>query len=66
MADVEQLREAFLHCAKALMRAHLWDPAARLERTALPTIGQMINDQIGLATPPETQEAMLARYARDL
>jgi uncharacterized protein len=60
------VREAYLHCAKAFMRSRLWDAAARVERTTLPTLGQMINDQIGLTTPPETQEAMLARYAKDL
>jgi PPOX class probable FMN-dependent enzyme len=60
------VQQAYLHCAKALMRSHLWSAAAQVERSALPTIGRMINDQLGLATPPETQAAMLARYAKDL
>lgn len=57
---------AFLHCAKALMRSKLWSPESLVERSALPTMGQMINDQIGSTEPPEPQDAMVARYQRDL
>ena len=60
------VQQAYLHCAKAFMRSRLWSAAAQVERTALPTIGRMINDQMGLTTPPESQDEMLARYARDL
>jgi hypothetical protein len=61
--DVE---EAYLHCAKALMRAKLWSDAARVERAVLPSMGQMINEQIGSDAPAESQAQMLARYAKDL
>ena len=61
--DVE---EAYLHCAKALMRSKLWSDAARVERSVLPTMGQMINDQTGGGLPAESQEQMVARYAKDL
>lgn len=37
--------EAFYHCAKALIRSHLWDPATRIERTTFPTLGKIIADQ---------------------
>jgi uncharacterized protein len=57
---------AYLHCAKAFMRSRLWEPETRVARSALPTISQMIGDQTGLRVPPETQEAMAARYAPDL
>jgi hypothetical protein len=40
--DVE---EAFLHCAKALKRARLWDPASRVDRRVMPTLGRMILEQ---------------------
>jgi len=36
--------EAHLHCAKALRRARLWDPASRVERSALPSMGEMLRD----------------------
>jgi hypothetical protein len=58
--------EAYLHCAKALMRARLWDPAIRQPRTVLPTMGQMLADHTGSTEKPETQHEMEARYAKDL
>ena len=60
------VQAAYLHCAKAFMRSRLWDPAARLDRNVLPTVGQMISDQTGLDLAPETQEDMVRRYAADL
>lgn len=61
-----QVSEAYLHCAKALMRSRLWDPAARNERSVLPTMNQMIKDQIGQEGEPESDAAMRARYQADL
>ena len=63
---VVSVREAFLHCAKALMRSRLWDQEARVERTALPTMGEMLKDQIGLDGEAESQQAMLERYRSSL
>ena len=61
-----RVAEAYLHCAKALMRSRLWDSAAQVERCVLPTMGQMIQDQTGGSGPQETQAQMVARYAPDL
>ena len=60
------VQEAYLHCAKALMRSRLWSPASLQPRSSLPTMGEMLRDQIGGDTPAETQARMLARYAADL
>ena len=60
------VEEAYLHCAKAFMRAHLWSAASLVARDALPTLGQMIQDQTGLDVASETREEMLKRYAPDL
>jgi len=60
------VNQAYLHCAKALMRSRLWSDASRVQRSVLPTMNEMIRDQIGASEPPESQEAMLARYAADL
>jgi len=57
---------AYLHCAKALMRSALWTASTQVERSVLPTMGEMLRDQTGMAGPAETQEAMLARYAQVL
>ncbi len=40
------VERAFLHCAKALIRARLWEPSAQVERASFPTYGQMLADQI--------------------
>lgn len=58
--------QAYLHCAKALMRSRLWHPSALQERSVLPSMGEMIGSQIGMQAAPESQEAMLARYVNDL
>lgn len=61
-----QVREAYLHCAKALMRARLWQAEAQVERSALPSMNQMIHAQIGLDAPPESQAAMEQRYQQQI
>jgi PPOX class probable FMN-dependent enzyme len=60
------VREAYLHCAKALMRSKLWDAGRQVLRSALPTMGEMIKDQTRDEAPAESQAQMLARYAEDL
>ena len=60
------VHEAYLHCAKALMRSKLWSPDAIVERSVLPSMGQMIKDQTNSKDPVESQEAMEARYERVL
>ncbi|GGF49569.1 pyridoxamine 5'-phosphate oxidase-like FMN-binding protein [Azorhizobium oxalatiphilum] len=56
------VREAYLHCAKAFMRSKLWDQQAQVERSVLPTLGEMLRDQIGNSDGFETQEQMVARF----
>jgi uncharacterized protein len=58
--------DAYLHCAKALMRSALWSPSSLVERSVLPTMGEMINSQSGGSAPVETQEEMMARYKLEL
>ena len=61
-----KVEDVYLHCAKALMRSKLWSADSQMERSVLPTMGQMLNDQTGIQTPPETQEQMAERYKPDL
>ncbi len=56
------VKEAYLHCAKALMRSHLWSQEAQVERSVLPTMGEMLQDHTSGAFKAETQEEMLKRY----
>lgn len=59
---VVSLKEAYLHCAKAIMRAELWDERAKIDRALLPTMGRMMKDQIGTDIPVESQEELVARH----
>lgn len=58
--------QAYLHCAKAFMRSKLWDPQSHIERSLMPSMGEMINAQAQMTTPSETQEEMMARYRAEL
>jgi uncharacterized protein len=42
-----EIKEAYLHCGKALIRSKLWDPASRIERNRYPSLGKIIADQTG-------------------
>lgn len=57
---------AYLHCPKSLMRSRLWHPAAQIDRTQLPTVIEMINDQTGIIVPVPTHEQTRENFARDL
>ena len=40
------VHEVFLHCAKAVVRARLWDAKVQIDRSIYPTYGRVIADQI--------------------
>jgi PPOX class probable FMN-dependent enzyme len=48
-AIVISVRQAYLHCAKALLRSRLWQPDYVQPRGALPSIIDMLGDQIGFS-----------------
>jgi PPOX class probable FMN-dependent enzyme len=60
-----EVREAYFHCGKALMRSKLWSPEARVERSGFPSISQVIHDQTSLGDP-ETQAEVEARNKTQL
>ena len=53
------VREAYLHCAKALIRSKLWTDDYRVERTALPSYAQMLKDQTRLPDSVEQMQAAI-------
>ena len=61
---VIDVKEAYFHCGKALMRSKLWT-AERVERKVMPSIGEVIHDQTGLGER-ESQEAIYERYKTQL
>lgn len=64
------LDSVYLHCAKALMRSKLWDTEQRIERSQMPTMGEMLRDQVrqfkNEDIDVEPQAQMLARYRQAL
>ena len=60
------VREAFLHCPKALMRADLWGESHRVERSALPSLSEMVSDQLNLTKPTATHEEQVAGLRQTL
>ena len=55
IVDVE---EAFLHCAKALVRSRLWDPQRHVDRKSFPPLGHMVAEQIGDLDPEQAERGV--------
>ncbi|MCZ4281322.1 pyridoxamine 5'-phosphate oxidase family protein [Kiloniella laminariae] len=45
-AIVITIREAYIHCAKSLMRSDLWNPEKHLDRKELASMGQILADHM--------------------
>ena len=63
-ALVITVREAFLHCGKALIRSRLWHEDYKVDRAALPSYGRMLKDQIDIADTAEQIECSVAEGYR--
>jgi uncharacterized protein len=64
------VQASYLHCAKALMRSDLWNAAHHVQRSNMPSMGEMLRDQVAHRMSPETvfetQTQMLERYKQSL
>ena len=60
------VQQAYLHCAKAFMRSKLWESESRIERSQLPTMVDMINEQAAIEGVFETHEEIMQRYRNEL
>jgi uncharacterized protein len=59
-----EVDEAYTHCPKAFLRSQLWDPAAYVDRSELPSSGALMRS-VGADVEPEQYDAERAeRYAR--
>lgn len=61
-----EVREAYLHCPKALMRADLWGDSHRIDRATLPSLSEMVMDQLGLGKPEVTHEQQVESLKQTL
>jgi hypothetical protein len=59
------VREAFLHCGKALIRSRLWEEDYRIERAAFPSYGQMLKDQTQVPATAEQIQASVENGYRN-
>ena len=50
-----EVREAYLHCAKSINRAGLWDPSRYIDRDELPSYGDMLVDHCAGLTREESE-----------
>lgn len=60
------VQEALLHCPKAVMRARLWEADAQVDRSRLPTLSEMIFEQLNLGAPPISEADVQASNQRYL
>ena len=57
LAIAVQVKEVFIHCAKALRRSKLWDPDQHQNRAEVPSLMKIVLDQTDAAPlSPEEQE----------
>ncbi|MCA0056468.1 MULTISPECIES: pyridoxamine 5'-phosphate oxidase family protein [unclassified Mesorhizobium] len=56
---VVAVKAAYMHCAKAFMRSELWKPESWHDRATLPTLGQILRDQLALADSAEATDRWL-------
>lgn len=66
LALVVQANEVFGHCAKAFLRARLWQPDTWAEVADAPDLIDMYESSFGVEDPAATRAALAQAYASDL
>ncbi len=56
---VVTVEATYMHCAKAFMRSQLWHPESWPDRKSLPTLGQILKDQLALDQSAEAMDLWL-------
>jgi PPOX class probable FMN-dependent enzyme len=64
-ALVVTISEAFLHCGKALIRSRLWRDDYKIDRSELPSYGQMLKDQIEICDSAEEIQASVVQAYKE-
>ena len=60
------VEEAFFHCPKAIMRGRLWEAEAQIERATMPTLSEIVMDQLNLGKPKFEEAAVIESYKTQL
>jgi PPOX class probable FMN-dependent enzyme len=56
---VVKAKAVYMHCAKAFMRSDLWAPEKWRPRAEMPTLGEILKDQLALAETAEQTDRWL-------
>ena len=56
MGIMVEINEAYLHCAKAVRRSKLWNAESQQNRKEMPTLAQMILEQVATPEKQPTKE----------
>lgn len=62
---VVSIGSAYMHCAKAFLRSDLWKPDTWPDRSTLPTLGEILRDQVAYAPTAEEGDRRLDEAYRD-
>jgi PPOX class probable FMN-dependent enzyme len=61
---VVEVVEVYLHCSKALKRSELWKPESQVERSTLPSWGEMLRNQRRTFVPAKLIDFVLRQDAK--
>ncbi|MCA9845051.1 MAG: pyridoxamine 5'-phosphate oxidase family protein [Dehalococcoidia bacterium] len=65
LAIVVDVEEAFMHCAKCMVRSNLWEPESWPPTGTVPDLGAALVDQLGLDVPKRVIIENLEKDTRD-
>ena len=66
-AIVIHVEQAFLHCAKAIIRSKIWDADSQVPKGTIPSLSRIIADQMEVEIDEKASEEALAElYAKTL
>lgn len=57
-----EVEEVYFHCGKAVIRSGLWDPARQVPKSAFPSLGRIVADQIAGLDPDVAERRIEDSY----
>lgn len=64
---IVKIDAVYMHCAKAFLRSELWNPESWPPRSAMPTLGEILKDQLALQeSAEETDRGLDDAYAKTM
>ncbi|MEY8837857.1 pyridoxamine 5'-phosphate oxidase family protein [Cribrihabitans sp. XS_ASV171] len=62
-----EVEEVFMHCAKAFIRSSLWKPTEWPDRSEMPTLGEILRDQVATSRSADAiDDALTENYRTEL